>query len=128
MIYGQLSWIRSDKFLMCFQSGKQGRGNNGISGYLKTESKGPASLSLQDCLLYRKRVHLGVEEQHIHTVQHLWCFLSTVSWAYICYTWIFILCKVLLCISHALLFHLGLQRIRCPAKLICSIISLKFLD
>lgn len=46
----------------------------------------------------------------------------------ICYTCIFISHRVLLCISHALLFCLGLHRIVCPTKLICPIIALKILD
>lgn len=57
----QLSWIRGEKFLTCFQTGKHLRENNGISGYLLPESEGRASLSLQHCVL-QKRVHVGVEE------------------------------------------------------------------
>lgn len=61
MLYGQLRRIRSEKFLTCFQTGKHGRKNNGILGYLMAESEGHASLSLQHCVL-QKRVHFGVEE------------------------------------------------------------------
>lgn len=53
---------------------------------------------------------------------------SVLGFCCIYYTCIFISCRVLLCISHALPFHLGLHRIGCPTKLICAIITLKILD
>lgn len=44
------------------------------------------------------------------------------------YARIFISCAVLLCVSHALLFCLGLHRTGCPTQLICPVIALKILD
>lgn len=47
MLYGQLSWIRGEKFLPCFQTGRE---NSGVSGYPMAGSEGHASLSLQHCV------------------------------------------------------------------------------
>lgn len=125
----QLSWIRGEKFLTVSRLVWKKKTKVCFLGTDSREWGLCSPVQRAPCLFCSSRLHFWAgSSTYIPGNIFIFYSCSILGLSCICYTWIFISCTVLLCISHALLFCLGLHRTGCPTKLICPIITLEILD